>query len=303
MKKTKTSHAVLGIVLGVAIGIITLFTIFFALVFLFFMGGPAKTYKDIQDYPKIFNENGIRTGYITFPEEIPEGTLETEFYHKYRDTLFSPTVQTYLKCKYTDVAFKKEILRLENTSKTYGNRKEVLKRDDEGKYNYPAYIAVENAADTYEYALITGDNEIVYIFTMYGDEVSLGFDKKYLPSDYMTEEGKEFGSGFSIYYATVSKDSISEDYSRDPNPEVRSGHSVIIGDDMVVVGVKLTSEGREEIVQVSYFKDSGDIKNGTETEYHDLDGTIFVDLKADYDNYTATLSYEENGVTKTKIYP
>ena len=67
MKKTKTSHAVLGIVLGVAIGIITLFTIFFALVFLFFMGGPAKTYKDIKDYPKIFNENGIRTGYITFP--------------------------------------------------------------------------------------------------------------------------------------------------------------------------------------------------------------------------------------------
>ena len=126
------------------------------------MGGPAKITRDIKEYEAVLMQPYIQTAYIVFPEKLPEGVLDTEFYNYYRDTFGSPTLQTYLKCVYDDQSYLKEIDRLENTSKTYGNKKKKLLRDEKKKFQYPAYVAVENATHRYEYALLTGENEITY---------------------------------------------------------------------------------------------------------------------------------------------
>ncbi len=151
---------------------------------------------------------------LRYKENLIQERQETEFYSYYRDTFGSPTVQTYLKCTYNEQSYAEEIKRLENTSKIYGDEKKVLLRDDSKKYQYPAYIAVENAAHKYEYALLTGEKEITYIFTDYIEIENVKFSKDYLPNDYMTEEGRFFGSGYSIYYESVSTSGIATDYTR-----------------------------------------------------------------------------------------
>lgn len=200
--------------LGFWVGGATLFALRLLLLYFAFFGGPAKVTRDIGKYEAVLSQPYIQTAYIVFPQTIPEGVQETEFYSYYRDTFGSPTVQTYLKCTYNEQSYAEEIKRLENTSKIYGDEKKVLLRDDSKKYQYPAYIAVENAAHKYEYALLTGEKEITYIFTDYIEIENVKFSKDYLPNDYMTEEGRFFGSGYSIYYESVSTSGIATDYTR-----------------------------------------------------------------------------------------
>ena len=92
-------------------------------------------------------------------------------------------IKEFISCYY--------LWELEHTSKTYGDKKK--------KFQYPAYIAVENAAHKYEYALLTGENQITYISTSFIDKENVKFSEDYLPYDFMTEEGRAYGSGYSIY--------------------------------------------------------------------------------------------------------
>ena len=62
-----------------------------------------------------------------------------------------------------------------------------LLRDEQQKYPYPAFIAVENHGNSYEYALLSGENQITYIYTL-------------------------FGSGYSIYVRAQGSGAISYDY-------------------------------------------------------------------------------------------
>ena len=43
----------------------------------------------------------------------------------------------------------------------------------------------------YEYALLTGENQITYISTSFIDKENVKFSEDYLPYDFMTEEGRE----------------------------------------------------------------------------------------------------------------
>ena len=159
-----------GILVGILLTIATLFTLVFVFLYFVFFGGPAKVTRDIKDYEEIISNPYAQTGYIVFPEKIPEGVIETEFYNSFRDTWNSPTLQTYLTCVYDMETYQKEIDRLEHTSKTYGDKKKELLRDEKKKFQYPAYIAVENAGYKYEYALLTGKNQITYISTSFIDK-------------------------------------------------------------------------------------------------------------------------------------
>ena len=134
-----------GILIGILLTIATLFTFVFVFLYFVFFGGPAKVTRDIKDYEEVLSNPYAQTGYIIFPEKIPEGVIETEFYNSFRDTWNSPTLQTYLTCVYDVQAYQKEIDRLEHTYKTYGDKKKTLLRDEKKKFQYPAYIAVENA--------------------------------------------------------------------------------------------------------------------------------------------------------------
>lgn len=301
-KINKAKKIAKGFAIGLFLAAATLFTGFFVFVYLLFFGPPATITKDAGRYGEIFGERGIQTAYLVFPEEIPEGATVNSFYHYYRDTWNTPTVQTYLQCVYDDVAYKTEIDRLENTSKTYGAKKMELLRDEKKKYDFPAYIAVENAAHSYEYALLTGANEITYIYTSYIEKNKVKFDKKYLPYDFMTDEGRKFGSGYSIYYASVSSAAIDTDFTRDPAPEVTDAHMRMVGDDMFFVHVKLDEKGREIITSCSFhtYTESGDEKSSE--EYHDINGGQYKDMELNRDRSEVTITYLDHDEEKTITY-
>jgi len=302
MKSRKTKKIGIGFLIGIFLTLATLFTLFFVFMYLVFFGGPARITQNIDDYKTIFTQPSIQTGYITFPEEIPEGALNTEFYSYCRDTFNTPTVQTYLQCTYDETTYKQEINRLENTSKTYGNRKMELLRDEENKFNYPVYIAIDNAAHSYEYALLTGKNEITYIYTSYIDRDKIEFNENYLPCDFMTEEGREFGSGYSIYYASVSPYSIDTDFTRNPSPEVTDSHMKVIDDNMFIVYVKLDEKGREIITGCTYFIYSSPIQLKEEIEYHDIDGMQYKDMRLNQERTIITVVYLDGEEEKEISY-
>ncbi len=296
----KTKRIIKGILIGAVLTIVTLAVGLFVLVYLFFWGGPAKETRDIEDYEKVLNYPYIQTAYIVFPEELPEGTLETEFYSYYRDTFGSPTIQTYLKCVYDEETYKEEIRRLENTSKKYANKEKRLLRDTEQKFQYPAYIAVENAAHRYEYALLTGDNEITYINTAWVEREHMKCPQEYLPYDFMTEEGREFGSGYSIYYSSVSSNAISTDYTRDPVTEVLDSHMEILDDIHFMVRVVLDEQGRE-IISDCLIYTVNDLKV-KEMLYDDLSGMEYKDMELDREQRKVYITYLDGGKEKIKEY-
>ncbi|MBO5241172.1 MAG: hypothetical protein J6B19_00735 [Lachnospiraceae bacterium] len=301
--KRKIKKISKGFLIGVGLAAATLYTVIFVFVYLFLLGPPGKATRDVSRYEEIFTEQSIQTGYMTFPETIPEGAQVLDYYHYYRDTWNMPTVQTYLKCAYDDVTYRAEIDRLENTSKTYGGKKKELLRDEKKKFNFPVYIAVENAAHSYEYALLPGGNEIVYIYTSYIEKNKVEFDEAYLPYDFMTEEGREFGSGYSIYYGSVSSTGISTYFTRDPVPEVTDAHVRMAGDDMFFVHVRLNEEGKEIITSCSFhvYEKSGE--ESSSEEYHDIDGAQYKDMEVNRDRTEVTVTYIENGAEKTITYP
>jgi len=296
----KTKRIIKGILIGAALTIVTLAVGLFVLVYFFFWGGPAKETRDIEDYEKVLSYPYIQTAYIVFPEELPEGTLKTEFYSYYRDTFGSPTIQTYLKCVYDEETYKEEICRLENTSKKYANKEKRLLRDTEQKFQYPAYIAVENAAHRYEYALLTGDNEITYINTAWVEREHMKCPQEYLPYDFMTEEGREFGSGYSIYYSSVSSNAISTDYTRDPVTEVLDSHMEILDDIHFMVRVVLDEQGREIISDcLIYTVNDFKVK---EMLYDDLSGMEYKDMELDREQRKVYITYLDGGKEKIKEY-
>ncbi len=296
----KTKRILKGTLIGAALMFATLVVALIMLVYFFFTGGPAKVTRDIEDYEKVLSYPYLQTAYIVFPEELPEGTLETEFYSYYRDTFGSPTIQTYLKCVYDEETYKEEICRLENTSKKYANKEKKLLRDPEKKFQYPAYIAVENAAHKYEYALLTGDHEISYINTAWVDREHMKCPQEYLPYDFMTEEGREFGSGYSIYYASVSSSAIDTNYTRDAVTEVRDTHLVILDDIYFMVRVVLDEQGREIISDCLLYTFDGD--EMAEKGYKDLSGMEYKNMELDREQRMVYITYLDEDIEKTKEY-
>lgn len=291
-----------GILIGILLTIVTLFTLVFVFLYLVFFGGPAKVTRDIEDYEAVLSNPYVQTGYIVFPEKIPEGALETEFYNSYRDTFNSPTLQTYLTCVYDTETYQKEIERLENTAKTYGDKKKTLLRDEKKKFQYPAYIAVENAAYKYEYALLTGENQITYISTSFIDKENVKFSEDYLPYDFMTEEGRAYGSGYSIYYGRVLATMIDTDYTRDFNPEIRDAHMEIIGDNNFYVYVVIDEQGREIIDGCAQYYYNPKTEEDKEFIYADLEGMEYKNIEADRERNMVIVTYMDGEEEKKKEF-
>lgn len=285
----------MGFLIAAVLGIVTATTFFVVVFYLFLFGSPAKITRNADKYEEtLAGNNYVHTAYIVFPEEIPESATDVEFYNYYRDTFNSPTVQTYLKCTYSPEDYEREIDRLENVHKTYGKRVETLKRDTEGKFNFPVYIAVENAASSYEYAMLTGENTIAYIYTSYIDSYKIKFDKNYLPDDFMTDENREFGSGYSIYYSSVSSMAIETDYTKDPVTLVSGAHMRYVGSDgkSVYVRYELDKESREIITGCDLYDADG---NEEEFDLPEIVGLEYVSMTNDYDSDKLIIRCREDG--------
>lgn len=289
--------------IGIGLTVLTITAVLILFVYLFLFGGPKKVIKNVDRYDVIFDEPGVHSGYMAFPEHIDKDqVVSTEFYHSYQDTLFTPTIETYLQCIYTDEGYEKEIERLRNVKKQCKNEVKTLLSDDENLFQYPAFIAVLNAANTYEYALLTGENEITYVCTMYTLEKDVHFDQSYLPKDYMSDENRSFGSGYSIYYTKVTPDAIESDYTRNEKPDIFDAHQKGIGKDSFVCYTIYNESGEEVITGVSFFLFHDVNKEDTVTEFPVEDDMIYKGIDYNDERNGIIITYEKDGKLQTKEY-
>ncbi len=295
----KTKKVIKWVIIGSVLTVLTIITLLAWLVTMFITGGRPQKSSDYKDYKEIYNlMYDSRSGMVVFPEELPQNMTEISFSYSYQDTFNFPTVYIFLQGTYNQEEYDKEVERLEHTHKVYGGTKKELLRDEEGDYPYPAYIAVENHSRGYEYALLTGENQITYILTAFFEKDKIPFDKKYLPTDFMTEEGRTFGSGYSIYVKSQDSSMISYDYTRSENVEVEQCHTEMFQDNFFMVRVRLDEENWEIIQQCEYHEyEEGtweklkDEPESTDTFWMELQGYEFVDLRIDRTNDTVVVTY------------
>lgn len=290
----------IGFLIGIAATVVLLAAGFVVLLGVALFGGEEEETRDISRYPEI-QDYYIHSGFIVFPEEIPESAEETDYYFYYKDTFGSPTCEVYLQCIYSDADYEKEVARLENTYKSYGKQRRELLRDEEEKFEYPAYIAVENHHDEYEYALLTGENQITYIYTAYRNKKQVHFDQSYLPSDFMTDENGDFLGGYSIYICSESEDMIDYDYTREEIVPVTQTHMEQTSDKNAYfyVNTELDENEKEIITNCEYYYwESIYDEDPDITTYGELAGYEFCSLTMNEDRTRAIVRYLEDGEEK-----
>lgn len=301
MEKSKRNKLIIGVVIGVVLTGITMFVLFIAFIWLFLTGGSPEETTDIERYQEIFDFQ-MNSGLLVFPEQMPEDGVNTEFYSYYRDTFGSPTYQIYLKCTYEPDEYEAEVERLEYARKIYSGTEKKLLRDEDSKYGYPAYIAIENHHDCYEYALLTGEYEIVYISTAFIEREDVYFDEKYLPSDYMTNEGESFTSGYSIYIAKMDSWGIEYDSTRNEYYAVTDAHMEQIEDSYFVVRTEHGEDNREIITEcVFYYHESLFDEEVDDTVYSDINGMEYRGLSLNKDRTKAIVTYYDGDTEKEFI--
>lgn len=295
---------VISIVIGCVVGYILLQLLIAGFFILILSGGEEEVTEDIADYSQIY-EKDIDSGLIVFPDEITEEMSETKFYFSY-ETTWEPTVSIFLQCTYTPEEFQAEVNRLEVTRKVYGGTEKKLLRDEEGKYPYPAYVAIENHHSAYEYAMLTGENQITYIYTVYFNRDEVQFGQEYLPTDYMEEQKDQFYDGYSIYMKRVDRveGDISYDNTKEEYVTVTDGHGLWVEDSYFTVRVQYDDQNREIITECefAYYETGFENINLFTTDF-ESDNTIFLDLEGyeyrdvelDRDNTTVIITYMDEG--------
>lgn len=204
MQKEQRRKLWIGIGVGAIFGTITLVVLFIIFLMLVFFGGPAEVTKDVSRYKEtmeIYKRKTARTEFVVFPEELPVSAQDAEFYFYYKDTWNTPTCEVYLQCTYDSVDYQAEIERLEKAQERYDFIEKPLLRDAEDRFHYPAYIAVDGRWYAFEYALLSGENQITYIYTAFRKAAELKkIDEDYLPVDFDSKpEHLEVGEGYYIY--------------------------------------------------------------------------------------------------------
>lgn len=174
-------------------------------------GDKSVTFTNPEDYGKFEDLRGYSSLDI-FPENISPSIID-EYYYSYQNTLFDPTCQIYLSCSFDKPEYEAELKRLSQISKSYNGTIQKILYDTEN-YNYPAYVTINANNHCYEYALLTGENKITYIFLDFINEKNLKFDTKYLPKNFENEKTDK-KNGYTIYkYYQDNGDGIWIDESK-----------------------------------------------------------------------------------------
>lgn len=306
-KKNATLKLVIGIVVGCVVGYILLNALIMGFLLLLFSGGETEKTEDIADYAQIY-EKDIDSGLIVFPDEVTEEMTDTRFSFSYQET-WEPTVSIFLQCTYTPEAYKTEVERLENTRKVYGGTEKKLLRDEEGKYPYPAYIAIDNHHHAYEYAMLTAENQLTYIYTIFFDREDVEFGQEYLPVDYMEPQENHFYAGESIYIKLIDRvdGDIQYDYTKDEYVTVTDGHGIWVESSYFTVRVQYDDRNREIITECefAYMEPALDLDNvltydleSDNTLFMDLAGYEYRDVELDRDTNTVIVTYVDAGQEK-----
>lgn len=309
MKNKRGIKIFIGIIVGALLGMVTLITLGIILLLFFFLGGPPDVIKGADRYEEAITKyEDMRTGLIVFPEKIPESAEDVDFYFSYQDTWDDPTMEVFLQCTYDEEDYQMEIQRLENTQKQYGSFVRTLINDEEEVFPYPAYIAVDGHSYSYEYALLTGEKQITYIYTGFKDANSLKkIDAKYLPSNFDSrQDSLGFGEGYSIYLKSKDDMGMDHDYTRDPVVKVWKHHPVTIGYNWFSVDACLDEEGREIIQECSYmyYEDEHDAMYGLPEEiiYKELQGYEYRFVILNVEKTKAIVTYYDGVEEKEMEY-
>lgn len=315
MSKDTKKKIWIGVGIGVIVCAITMCALFAILMLLFLYGGPPDVVKDIDRYEEMLTKyESAHTAYIVFPEKLPESAKNTDFYFSYQDAWNVPTQEVYLQCTYDAADYEAEIERLENTKKQYGSKMRTLLRDEEGRYPYPVYIAQDGYWDNFEYAMLTGENQITYIYTaMLSSDSLKKVDKKCLPKDFDERQEAYTGiEGYTIYLKKVNFNqdgSVSDwscDYTRDSVAEVTKNHWAQIGYNLFYVTTYM-NENDEELIKecsFSYYESRHDSIFGLPEEivYTELAGYPYKSLELSKDKSTAIVTYYDGTEEKEMCY-
>lgn len=302
-----------GLILGVLAGILIIVGLITLAIFIVAFGGLPEITTDIAKYEETMTKySNVQTGFITFPETIPDSATDVDFYFFYQDTFDEPTCEVFLQCTYDEADYRAEVERLENTKKQYGSTERYLMKDEE-RFQYPAYIANDGHCWEFEHALLTGEREITYIFTAVFNKVALHkVDDKYLPSDYAAKLGTTEGlwDHYTIYLigrdVIVGTESWSYDFTRDSVVAVEEFHSVSVDYNYFRVCTWL-DEADNEIIQYceySYYE-SEEVAQSTlpeSIEYEELKGYQYKSLELNEDKTIAIVTYYDGEEEKTWEY-
>lgn len=315
MDKSSKKKMWIGIGIGAIVGIITLHALFLIFMLFFAFGGKPEVVKDISRYEEMLGKyENAKTAYIVFPEKVPESATDTDFYFSYQDTWNVPTLEVYLQCTYNEEDYQAEICRLEDVKKQYGSQIRTLLRDEEGRYPYPVYIAQDGYWDNYEYAMLTGENQITYVYTAMLHSNSLKkVDKKLLPKDFDKRQEAFTGiEGYTIYLRDVNYHpdgsilSWDCDYSRDVMVEVINYHRVEIDYNSFYVVTYLNEKDEELIKECKfvYYQSQKDSVTGLPESIHcmELAGHFYKDVALSADKGTTIVTYYDGTEVKEKRY-
>ena len=124
-------------------------------------------------------------------------------------------------------------------------------------------------------------------------------DKDYLPVDFMEDKGADFASGYCIYAISSSDMYVDYDSTRDENVEVTDAHTEQIHDSYFVVYTALDDKNKEIITECCfYYHEALGEEVAESTEYFDINGMEYRDLKLNEDRTKAIVVYYNEGEEK-----
>lgn len=125
---------------------------------------------------------------IIFPEIENSKMVEDYSSVKVYQGLELMAINIYLQVAYSEEDYQIEIDRLSKWSRTYSFNGNIgtgkLKYDHNELFNYSAYISSYNYCYAYKYALLIGENKIVYVFLSRARENEAVVPKKFMPIRY-----------------------------------------------------------------------------------------------------------------------
>lgn len=181
------------------------FVVLLSAILIILIGSVIRNSTKVTDLNKYgsFRKYNLLGNLEIFPQSIPEGLIDGQYYFEYKEGFLDSECQIYLRCCYDILTYKKEIERLTQIEATYQDKTQKI-HYDEKNFNKPAYVTVFKNDGSYEYALLDKENlSIIYIFVQWTKEKDIKFPDLYLPHDYNCTVNKE--RSFSIYNFWDSK--------------------------------------------------------------------------------------------------
>ncbi len=292
MKAYKQGKFASGVLAGAVTTMVLIVAGLGVLMLMLLFGGDTTESTDISMYENM-SDYYIHSGFMAFPETIPESAENVDFYFYHWDSFNSPTCEVFLQCDYSKEDYEAEINRLENTSKSYGKQKKAL-RKEKGQFHYPAYVAVYNHCGEYEYALLTGENQITYVYTAYRTKEEVSFDDKYFHIDNEETMKTSDLNGYSIYLLWTDEWCMDYDYTRQAVVPVTKTHGEQTADknSYFYVKTEVKEDDKEYITNCEYYYwESMRDSEPDITTYSDIEGCEYVSFQLNEEKTEAQVTY------------